>query len=144
VRCHVSFAPVSTLLNHTPRLRSPDLAEPHILRSLANVPAISVHTSHSGCHAVVLDKWGTAYLFGRNASSCLGVPSTTHAVISEQEPRTLRPAQVGAANNAKFVSAACGRSHTLLITDEGEVYCAGNNTLGQVRSPSTHLSSFWR
>lgn len=119
--------------NHMLPLYSPDITEAHILRSLANVPAVSVYTSHSGCHAVVLDKWGTVYLFGRNASSCLGIPSTTDAVISEQEPRTLRPVNVGASDTAKFVSAACGRSHTLLITDDGEVYSAGNNTLGQVR-----------
>lgn len=111
---------------------SPDLQEPHILRSLANVPIVSIHTSHSACHAVALDKWGTAYLFGRNTASCLGTPASADAVISEQAPRAIRPAHVGAPNNTKFVSAACGRSHTLLITDTGEVYSAGNNTLGQV------------
>lgn len=113
-------------------LDSPDLQEPTILRSLANVPSVSVHTSHSGCHAVVLDVWGTAFLFGRNASSCLGVSSDTHPIISEQSPRALRPVHIGAASDVKFISAACGRSNTLLITDEGEVYSAGNNTVGQV------------
>lgn len=111
---------------------SPDLPYAHILRSLANVPIVSIHTSHSGCHVVALDKWGTAYLFGRNASSCLGLPFSTTPVISEQEPRSLRPAHVGAPATAKFVSAACGRAHTLLITDGGDVYTAGINSLGQV------------
>jgi alpha-tubulin suppressor-like RCC1 family protein len=111
---------------------SPDLSEPHILRSLANINAVSVHTSHSGCHAVVLDVHGTAHLFGRNASSCLGLPASVTPVVSEQSPRAIRPSHIGAGGFiSKFVSAACGRAHTILITDSGNAYSAGINTLGQ-------------
>ncbi|KAF8318741.1 RCC1/BLIP-II [Clavulina sp. PMI_390] len=103
---------------------------------------VSIHTSHSGCHAVTLDRWGNAYLFGRNASSCLGVPFSAEPVISEQAPRVLKPATIGA---TKFVNAACGRSHTLLISDDGEVYSAGNNSLGQCgHSPKSEVTTFTR
>jgi alpha-tubulin suppressor-like RCC1 family protein len=113
---------------------SPDLPHAHILRSLANVKAVSVHTSHSGCHVVVLDIYGTAYLFGRNTSSCLGVYASAVPVISERSPRKLRPSHLGAPASTKFVNAACGRAHTLLVDDSGEVWSAGINTLGQVPS----------
>ena len=124
---------------------SPDLPHAHILRSLANVKAVSVHTSHSGCHVAVLDIYGTAYLFGRNASSCLGVHASAVPVISERTPRKLRPSHLGAPSSAKFVNAACGRAHTLLVDDNGDVWSAGLNTLGQVpsifRSPYVNTNS---
>jgi alpha-tubulin suppressor-like RCC1 family protein len=99
-----------------------------------------VHTSHSGCHAVVLDVHGTAYLFGRNTSSCLGVDSGAVPYISEKSPRRLRVTHLtkGASGDndrprgARFVNAACGRAHTLLIDDAGDVWSAGLNTVGQV------------
>ncbi|KAF8327774.1 regulator of chromosome condensation 1/beta-lactamase-inhibitor protein II [Cantharellus anzutake] len=122
----------------------PDILQPCILRSLANIRAVSIHTSHSACHAVVLDIYGTAFLFGRNASSCLGLPSSTSAITSEQTPRRLRPVQCGASKNSiKFINAACGRAHTLLIDDAGDLWTAGINTLGQCgHPPRPEVTSF--
>ena len=50
---------------YEPILRGPDLLEPHILRSLSNVKAAAAYASHSGCHFVVIDIDGFAWLFGR-------------------------------------------------------------------------------
>ncbi|KAI5829310.1 RCC1/BLIP-II [Schizophyllum commune Tattone D] len=108
--------------------RNPDLLEPHILRSLSNVRAVSVHTSCCSCHNVVIDADGSAWLFGRNAHGQLGVPGTA---ISENAPRRVTPRELGASSSARFVHAACGRYHTLLVADEGQVWAAGANTLGQ-------------
>lgn len=109
--------------------RGPDLLEPHILRSLSNVKAVSIHTSHSACHCVVLDIDGTAWLFGRNERSVLGAPGD---VISENSPIKLTPQALGASKSTKFVNAACGRSHTLLVGSEGQVWTCGANNMGQV------------
>lgn len=108
----------------------PDLLEPHILRSLSNVKAVSVHTSHSACHCVVLDADGAAWMFGRNERSVLGVSGD---VVSENAPRKVMPQELGAPKGTKFVYAACGRSHTLLVGSEGQVWTAGVNNMGQVR-----------
>lgn len=127
-----NYVPALTHLQMSPS-RRPDILQPCILRSLANIKAVSIHTSHSACHAVVLDVHGTAFLFGRNTSSCLGVPSSTTLAIPEQTPRRLRPFHCGASNNSvKFVNAACGRAHTLLIDNAGDLWTAGLNSLGQV------------
>jgi alpha-tubulin suppressor-like RCC1 family protein len=111
----------------------PDLPNPHILRSLANVKAVSVHTSHSGCHAIVLDITGHAFLFGRSTPPALGIPPTLF--VSEDTPIRLSPSELGAPLGTKFVHAACGRAHSLLVGSNGDVWSAGLNTLGQVRQP---------
>ena len=93
-----------------------------------------MHTSCSGCHCVVLDVDGVAWMFGRNDKSCLGV--TDVDAISENEPRRLAPQDLGAPKGTRFVHAACGRNHTLLVGSGGEVWSAGANHAGQV-SPRT-------
>lgn len=114
----------------TSNLRNPDLLEPYLLRSLLNVKSVSVHASCSGCHFVVLDIEGNAWLFGRNGFSALGVPDVEY--ISENAPRLVRPTDLNAPIGTKFVHAACGRNHTLLVGDNGTVWAAGQNNLGQV------------
>jgi len=115
------------------RDRNPDLLEPSILRSLVNVKITSVHTSCASCHFVAIDIDGDAWLFGRNGSSCLGISGEEY--ISENAPRLLKASELGAAKGTKFVYAACGRNHTLLVGSDGSVWSAGVNNLGQVRSP---------
>ena len=109
--------------------RGPDLLEPHILRSLGNVKAVSIHTSHSACQCIVLDIDGAAWLFGRNERSVLGAPGD---VISESAPIKVTPQSLGAPKATRFVYAACGRSHTLLVGSEGQVWTCGANNMGQV------------
>ena len=111
-------------------LRNPDLLEPHLLRSLLNVKIASIHTSCSGCHFVALSLEGDAWLFGRNGSAALGVPNVEY--ISENAPRMVSPSDLGASNGVRFVEAACGRNHTLLVGSDGSLWTAGANNLGQV------------
>ncbi|KAI9439493.1 regulator of chromosome condensation 1/beta-lactamase-inhibitor protein II [Lactarius psammicola] len=119
----------------------PDLLEPHILRSLSNVKAVSVHTSCAGCHTIVLDIEGTAWLFGRNQPAALGVPGVE--TISENAPRQLRATDLGAPPGTIFVNAACGRSHSVLVGSNGRVWTAGLNTLGQCgHTPCSEVSTF--
>ncbi|TFK62794.1 RCC1/BLIP-II [Pluteus cervinus] len=113
---------------------NPDLLEPHTLRSLSNVQAVSIHTGCSGCHFVVIDIDGNAWLFGRNGSNALGVEGVEY--ISENAPRKLSPVELGAGKKTKFVHAACGRNHTLLVDSDGAVWTAGANTYGQCGHPT--------
>ncbi|KZT69242.1 RCC1/BLIP-II protein [Daedalea quercina L-15889] len=111
----------------------PDLLEPHILRSLNNVKITSVHTSCAGCQVVALDADGAAWLFGRNDRSALGVASVE--AISENAPMHLTARELGAPKGTRFVYAACGRSHTLLVGSGGQLWTAGANQLGQCGHP---------
>lgn len=117
--------------SYNSKLRNPDLLDPHLLRSLLNVKVVSIYTSCSGCHFVALDLEGDAWLFGRNGSAALGVPNVEY--VSENAPRVVRPSDVGAPNGVRFIEAACGRNHTLLVGSDGSLWTAGANNLGQVR-----------
>ncbi|KAH6915623.1 regulator of chromosome condensation 1/beta-lactamase-inhibitor protein II [Coprinopsis sp. MPI-PUGE-AT-0042] len=120
---------------------NPDLMEPHILRSLLNVKIVSVHTSCAGCHFVAIDIDGAAWLFGRNGFSCLGVPDVDH--VSENAPIPITPVELGAPKGTKFVHAACGRNHTVLVGSDGTVWAAGANIVGQSgQNPCAEVSSF--
>jgi len=110
---------------------NPDLLEPNILRSLLNVKVTSLHTSCAGCHFVAIDIDGQAWLFGRNTSSALGVVDTDY--VSENAPICLKATDVGAQPGTKFVTAACGKNHTLLVGSDGSVWASGANQVGQVR-----------
>jgi len=108
----------------------PELLEPHILRSLSNVKISSIHTSCFGCHCIMLDIDGAAWMFGRNERSAMGVSNVDQ--ISENAPRHLRAASLpGSSPQTRFVQAACGRNHSLLIGSEGQLWTAGINNLGQ-------------
>lgn len=78
----------------------------------------------------MLDVDGAAFLFGRNERSALGV--SKEEVISENAPEKLEATDLGAAEGTKFVDAACGRNHSLLVGSDGHVWSAGKNDLGQV------------
>lgn len=77
-----------------------------------------------------IDIDGNAWLFGRNGSSALGVVDAEY--VSENAPLCLKPTDLGAAPGTKFVYAAGGRNHTLLVGSDGSVWAAGANSLGQV------------
>ncbi|KAJ3767182.1 regulator of chromosome condensation 1/beta-lactamase-inhibitor protein II [Lentinula raphanica] len=125
----------------------PDLLEPHILRSLSNVKISSVHTGCAACHFIALDVDGNAWIFGRNGSSCLGVTKDAAGMaidaISENAPMKLNPVDLGSSIGTKFVDAACGRNHTLLVGSDGQVWTAGANSLGQCgHSPCPEVTRF--
>lgn len=69
-------------------------------------------------------------MFGRNVSCALGLTSVD--MISENEPKRLRATDLGAQPGTRFVHAACGRSHSLLVDSQGQVWSAGANNFGQV------------
>ena len=78
----------------------------------------------------MLDIDGAAWMFGRNERSAMGVSNVDQ--ISENAPRHLRAASLpGSSPQTRFVQAACGRNHSLLIGSEGQLWTAGINNLGQ-------------
>lgn len=79
----------------------------------------------SGCaaaHSVIVNMDRKALTFGRNQFSQLGQPE----IITYEKP-TLVPGL----ENMNIIGAACGRNHTLFLTDTGTVYACGDNKSGQ-------------
>ncbi|XP_059612873.1 protein RCC2 homolog [Phlebotomus argentipes] len=79
----------------------------------------------SGCaaaHSILINMDRKALAIGRNQFNQLGLPDT-----KSYEKPTLIPAL----ENMNVISAACGRNHTLFLTDTGTVYACGDNKSGQ-------------
>ncbi|GAA6011255.1 hypothetical protein JCM8202_003951 [Rhodotorula sphaerocarpa] len=140
----------------------PDLQAAHIVRAVANVKFKRVITSHSGCHAVALTLDDEAYVWGRNEHHQLSYPlpaSLTEPHLASNDkpsPTPMAPEPIRlkalpdsnvpkALKEQKIVHAACGRGHTILVTDQGEAWSAGWNVSGQCGRPGVeHISSFQR
>jgi hypothetical protein len=115
-----------------------DLQEPTILAlesSFQNQKVACIATSSSACHSIVILEDGTAYSWGRNEEGQCG-----HGMTSACVPL---PKQIEF--NGKFVGAAVGKNHSLLLEEGGNVYSVGNNKYGQcgVNRKETSVSN-WR
>ncbi|GAA5980728.1 hypothetical protein JCM10908_001754 [Rhodotorula pacifica] len=140
----------------------PDLQSAHVIRAVANVKFKRVITSHSGCHVVALTLDDEAYVWGRNEHHQLSYPlpeslTEPHNASNEKPsstPMAPEPIRLKALPDSnvpadlkvqKIVHAACGRGHTILVTDQGEAWSAGWNVSGQCGRPEQeHISSFQR
>lgn len=79
----------------------------------------------SGCssaHSVLINMDRKALAFGRNTCGQLG----------QSDLATLeQPTLVAGLEEVNVIQAACGRNHTLFLTDTGTVYACGDNKSGQ-------------
>ena len=80
-------------------------------------------TGPMACHTICITTEGKCYSFGRNDKGQLGVGDT----VSRS-----RPTPIKALESLKVTKAAIGKSHTLFLTDGGEVWVAGSNNFGQL------------
>ncbi|KZV87496.1 RCC1/BLIP-II protein [Exidia glandulosa HHB12029] len=115
----------------------PDLYEPHVLRPLCTVKIASIYAAPCASHFVAIDIKGGAWLWGRNTSSALGVDGDTTDAIQCDAPRRVTASSLGAPKGTRFVHAAVGRYHTLLVGSNGRVWGAGLNNNGQCGLPSS-------
>ncbi|KAF5288966.1 hypothetical protein FQA39_LY03845 [Lamprigera yunnana] len=84
-----------------------------------------IRLAASGCvsaHSVLVTEDGKTMTFGRNQYGQLGTNNTT---IMET------PTLVPALQDKNVIGVACGRNHTLFLTDTGTVYACGDNRSGQ-------------
>ena len=116
---------------------------PRQLPALVGLPIVSLAAGKS--HAVVLTVFGTAYAWGDNASGCCGRPFPK--VISSPVPM-VTPCQqsietaigtvqvpkydhigstITVADEVAAVHAACGDTHTVLVTRSGRLLVCGSN-----------------
>jgi len=73
-------------------------------------------------HSVIVTEDGKAMTFGRNQCGQLGIDNTNTAD---------KPTPVVGLEEYNIISAACGRNHTLFLTDCGVVFACGDNKSGQ-------------
>lgn len=114
--------PKGSKKNTDPAARS--LWEPHrvVLEDGKNIRVRGVFSGPIACHSVIVLDNGTVMTFGRNGNGQLGLGDTETRFV---------PTVVEGLKDLNIVSAACGRAHTLFLTDDGTVYACGANKMGQ-------------
>ncbi|KAL3282791.1 hypothetical protein HHI36_005957 [Cryptolaemus montrouzieri] len=102
----------------TPKMY-PNLYYPNLFTDL------KVRYAISGCvaaHNVIVTEEGKCMTFGRNTFGQLGLDDTNTRYA---------PTLVPVLEDKNVIGAACGRNHTLILTDTGTVYACGDNRSGQ-------------
>ncbi|KAG0355982.1 hypothetical protein BGZ54_000891, partial [Gamsiella multidivaricata] len=94
---------------------------------------------------------GDVWVLGRNEKGQLGVGDTNPHPLPMKIPTIYSSAGNKKSTNLKFVDAAVGRNHSIIIASNGAVYGAGDNKMGQLGNdnlkehPSfVHISSLGR
>ncbi|KAK7469558.1 hypothetical protein BaRGS_00036406 [Batillaria attramentaria] len=101
----------------------PNLWGPHRLSALEGVKIRTVASGCNACHCVAITEEGKVYTWGRNEKGQLGLSDINRRDV---------PTKVDLLDNFNIVAAACGKNHTLFLTDRGKVLAAGDNKMGQL------------
>lgn len=125
--------------------------------ALEGIPIASIAAGKK--HAVAVTVHGTAFAWGDNSNGCCGrpfpkvltTPSPIHVETdlvttnSDKSPfpnwstwnnRNGTNSGITVANDVAFVNAACGDSHTVLVTKSGRLFFSGSNVHGQCGLPA--------
>lgn len=82
-----------------------------------------VISSCCSCHSVAITPDGKVLTWGRNDKGQLGLGD----VVTRSTPTLIKSLE-----GVNVVTAACGKGHTLFLTDKGVVYSVGENKMGQL------------
>ncbi|XP_021743802.1 protein RCC2 homolog [Chenopodium quinoa] len=104
-----------------------NLYSPTRLRPLVGIDIRFVASGCVSCHCVALDVDGRCYTWGRNEKGQLG-----HGDTLQRD----RPTVISELSKHRIVKADAGRSHTVVMTDDGQSFAFGWNKHGQLGSGS--------
>ncbi|XP_038015971.1 protein RCC2 isoform X1 [Motacilla alba alba] len=96
---------------------------PHRYGSLGGLRVRSVVSGPCAAHSLLITAEGKLWSWGRNEKGQLGHGDTK---------RVEAPRPIEALSSEAIVAAACGRNHTLALTESGSVFAFGENKLGQL------------
>ncbi|XP_075046734.1 protein RCC2 [Mixophyes fleayi] len=96
---------------------------PHRYGCLTGIQVRTVASGPCAAHSLLITTEGKLWSWGRNEKGQLG-----HGDIK----RVDAPKLIESLKEEAFVYAACGRNHTLALTETGSVYGFGENKMGQL------------
>lgn len=131
-----------------PKYYRPDIKQPEELKKSSTCSSTFRHLYLPTSSGVINDI-GCGYGFTMVACQADGTDHTvlafglnTHSQIGYHAPRPGYPLEIIATpspvylpTKGKVIKVACGRSHSLLLDNKGEVFSLGNNSLGQCGRP---------
>uniref|UniRef100_A0A4X1W7C0 Protein RCC2 n=1 Tax=Sus scrofa TaxID=9823 RepID=A0A4X1W7C0_PIG len=100
-----------------------ELVGPHRYGCLSGVRVRTVVSGSCAAHSLLITTEGKLWSWGRNEKGQLGHGDTKRV----EAPRLLE-----GLSHEVIVSAACGRNHTLALTETGSVFAFGENKMGQL------------
>ncbi|XP_063173387.1 protein RCC2 isoform X2 [Candoia aspera] len=96
---------------------------PHRYGCLSGVQVRTVISGPCAAHSLFISVEGKLWSWGRNDKGQLGHGDTK---------RVDAPKPIEVLSSEMVVSAACGRNHTLALTENGSVFAFGENKMGQL------------
>ncbi|KAL0074080.1 regulator of chromosome condensation 1/beta-lactamase-inhibitor protein II [Phycomyces blakesleeanus] len=111
----------------------PKLLGPNLVRELIDIKVTQAITGPNACHSVIISQDGETWVFGRNEKGQLGLGD----ILAQDYPINVRTNKnnENLFGDEKFITAAVGRNHTMLVAESGNVYAAGDNKCGQLGVP---------
>jgi alpha-tubulin suppressor-like RCC1 family protein len=107
------------------------LPTPKLVEALSNV--IITQISCGKAHSIAIPNSNSYYSWGAAASGQLGHSNIeTFPFDEDGYPYHPIPKICEFTRNVKFVSSCCGDTHTLVLSDKGEIYSFGGNSFGQL------------
>ncbi|XP_063001225.1 protein RCC2-like [Elgaria multicarinata webbii] len=100
-----------------------NLLGPHRYGCLSGVQVRTVVSGPCSAHSLLITTEGKIWSWGRNDKGQLGHGDTK---------RVDAPKPIEVLGSEVVVSAACGRNHTLALTESGSVFAFGGNKMGQL------------
>ena len=101
---------------------------PTLIPNLYNIVSVSCGKSHSAC----LDNGGNVFCFGSNSNGQLGVGvlGFKRTLFGKKKINNTHVPQKVEVPPIKEIS--CGNSYTFCLSEDGELYCFGENSMGQL------------
>lgn len=108
-------------------------------RILPGVGITKVFTSCNACHYIALDVSGQVYGWGRNDAGQLTKDMAANVAVP-----TLLSSESSGLADVTIISAAVGKTHSLVLTDDGKVFAVGSNKMGQcgIKSATENVTQF--
>jgi len=103
--------------------------EPSRVSTLLGIPIVSVCGGAAAAHCVAITEDGRAFVWGRNECGQLGLGDKENRMVPTQVTK-------GFPAGTKFVTGACGKSHTILLSSTGDSFAFGSNKHGQLGTGS--------
>lgn len=100
------------------------------------IESLTYNIKHIACgkaHTVAISEEGLSFTWGAGACGQLGHPDTSTFPYDEDGyPYHPTPKLVSSLKNIRLLMAACGDVHTLVLAEDGSVYCFGGGSFGQL------------
>ena len=92
-------------------------------------------------HSIFLTVGGQVLCTGDNSFGQLGLPMTRNTATPILNTWFDQPESMNKAKGEKIAKIACGTSHTLFLSDFGNLFTCGTNTCHQLGTKSTNIMS---